>query len=54
MGLEKQKKIIEDPSYQEKANPQLREADKKKMADLETEKRGFEETLKQFETLKLE
>ncbi|RDW73974.1 Valyl-tRNA synthetase [Coleophoma crateriformis] len=54
MTLEKQKKIVEDPVYQEKANLQLQATDKQKLTDLETEKRGFEETLKQFETLKLE
>jgi len=32
----------------------LVDVEKKKLADLEAEKKGFEETIKQFEELKLE
>jgi valyl-tRNA synthetase len=32
----------------------LQEVEKRKLADLETERKHFEETIKQFETLKLE
>lgn len=53
-GIDKQKKIIDDPKYQEKASLELQEAEKKKLVDLEVEQRGFEETIKQFETLKME
>lgn len=53
-GIEKQKKILDDPTYQKKASLELQEVEKKKLEDLEVEQRGFEETIKQFETLKLE
>jgi valyl-tRNA synthetase len=33
---------------------ELQEVEKRRLADLETEKRGFEETIRQFEGLKLE
>jgi len=54
LGLEKQRKIIDDPAYKEKASEELQEVERRKLADLETEKRAFEETIKQFETLKME
>jgi valyl-tRNA synthetase len=53
-GIEKQKKILADPAYQQKASEELQEVERKKLGDFETEQRGFEETIKQFETLKLE
>lgn len=53
-GIERQKKIIDDPKYQEKASIELQEIEKKKLADLEAEQRGFEETISQFERLKME
>lgn len=53
-GIEKQKKILDDPAYKEKVSPELQEVERRKLGDLETEKNGFEETIKQFETLKLE
>lgn len=53
-GIDKQRKIVEDPKYQATASEELQEKEKKKLADLETEQKGFEETLKQFEMLKLE
>lgn len=53
-GILKQKKIIDDPVYKEKASTALQDIEKRRLADLETEKKGFEETIKQFETLKLE
>lgn len=54
VGLEKQKKILSDPLYQQKASEELQEVERKKLADFEVEQRGFEETIKQFEALKLE
>jgi valyl-tRNA synthetase len=54
MGIEKQKKILEDPAYREKVSAGLQEVERRKLGDLEAEKKGFEETIKQFETLKLE
>jgi valyl-tRNA synthetase len=53
-GVEKQKKILEDPAYKEKVTQELQEIEKRRLADLQTEQRGFEETIKQFEQLKLE
>lgn len=54
ISIEKQNKILNDPTYTEKVSVQLQEVEKKKLADLETERRAFEETIKQFEILKLE
>jgi valyl-tRNA synthetase len=53
-GLTKQKKILDDPNYKSKVSEQLQEIERKKLLDLETEQRGYEETIKQFENLKLE
>lgn len=53
-AIERQNKILNDPAYTEKVSEQLQEVEKKKLADLETERKAFEETIKQFETLKLE
>jgi valyl-tRNA synthetase len=53
MGIERQKKILDDPAYKEKVSQELQEVEKK-LADLETEQRALDETIKQFETLKLE
>jgi valyl-tRNA synthetase len=54
MGIERQRKILDDPAYKEKVSQELQEVEKKKLADLETEQRALDETIKQFETLKLE
>jgi valyl-tRNA synthetase len=53
-GIEKQRKILADPNYKEKVSAELQEIEKRKLADLETEQKGFEETIAQFEKLKLE
>lgn len=53
-GVQKQKKILDDPNYKTKVSEELQEGEKKRLADLEAEMRGFEETIKQFEQLKLE
>lgn len=53
-GIERQHKILSDPGYKEKVSQELQEVEKRKLGDLETEQKGFEETIKQFETLKLE
>lgn len=52
--MQKQKKILDDPNYKTKVSEELQEGEKKRLADLEAEMRGFEETIKQFEQLKLE
>lgn len=54
MGIDKQNKILEDPAYKEKVSAELQEVEKRRLADLETEQRGFEETIAQFEKLKTE
>jgi valyl-tRNA synthetase len=53
-AITKQQKLIADPGYQEKVAEALQEADRKKLTDLESEAKGFEGTIKQFEDLKLE
>jgi valyl-tRNA synthetase len=54
IGIDKQKKILDDPGYKEKVSKELQDAERKKLADLEAEKKGFEETINQFEKLKFE
>lgn len=54
VGIEKQKKILNDEGYKEKVSKELQEVELKKLADLETEANAFEETIKQFEVLKME
>jgi len=53
-AIAKQEKLLSDPGYQQKVAESLQEADRKKLADYESEAKGFEATIKQFETLKLE
>lgn len=53
-GIDKQRKILDDPDYKAKVSEALQEVERKRLADLEAEQRGFEETIKQFEQLKLE
>lgn len=53
-GVEKQRKILDDPAYKTKVSETLQEVERKRLADWEAEQRGFEETIQQFEQLKLE
>jgi valyl-tRNA synthetase len=53
-AIDKQRKILTDPMYKEKVAVATQEADRKRLADLESEARGFEGTIEQFEKLKLE
>ncbi|KAI1266798.1 tRNA synthetases class I-domain-containing protein [Xylariaceae sp. FL1019] len=53
-ALTKQQKLISDPKYQEKVTDSLKEQDRQKLADLQSQAEGFEGTIKQFEQLKLE
>lgn len=53
-GIERQKKILSDEGYKEKVSSELQMVEMRKLADLEAERRGFEETIKQFEGLKME
>lgn len=43
-----------DPGYREKVSDAVRETDEKKLAAAKQELQSFEETIKQFEQLKLE
>jgi valyl-tRNA synthetase len=52
--IEKQNKILADPGYKAKVAADVQEADRKRIVDLESEAKGFEGTIKQFEQLKLE
>jgi valyl-tRNA synthetase len=52
--IQKQEKILVDPGYKEKVSAEVQEQDQKKLADARQEIHSFEETIKQFEQLKLE
>ncbi|XDG07143.1 hypothetical protein ABKA04_006758 [Annulohypoxylon sp. FPYF3050] len=54
LAIAKQSKLLADPGYQSKVTAAIQEADKKRLADFESEAKGFEGTIKQFEALKLE
>lgn len=54
MNIQKQEKILLDPGYKEKVSDAVREADEQRLADAKQEAHSFEETIKQFEQLKLE
>lgn len=53
-NIQKQEKILKDPSYVEKVSAAVQEGDQKRLADAKQELQSFEETIKQFEQLKLE
>jgi valyl-tRNA synthetase len=53
-GIERQNKILGDEGYKEKVSAELQEVERRKLADLEVEMKGFEETIRQFEGLKME
>jgi valyl-tRNA synthetase len=53
-SIQKQEKILNDPGYLEKVSDAVRETDEKRLADAKQELNSFEETIKQFEQLKLE
>ncbi|CAJ2501037.1 Uu.00g038900.m01.CDS01 [Anthostomella pinea] len=52
--IAKQQKLLADRGYQQKSAAALQEADRQRLADLESEAKGFEGTIKQFEDLKME
>lgn len=52
--IDRQKKVLNDPKYQEKVTAELQATEKKRLADMESEAEGFKATIKQFEDLKLE
>ncbi|KAJ3948036.1 valine--tRNA ligase [Colletotrichum fioriniae] len=53
-NIDKQHKVLNDPIYKEKVAEAVQKLDKQKLVDLESEARSFEDTIKQFEQLKLE
>ena len=52
--IQKQEKILSGPGYQEKVEAAVQEVDKQKLADAKQEEHSFQETIKQFEQLKVE
>ena len=53
-ALEKQRKAVADATYLEKVAQDVQEADRKKIAEMESDVKAFEGTIEQFERLKLE
>lgn len=53
-AVQKQRKLVLDPTYRDKVAAATQEADRKRLNDLESEMKGFEATIEQFEALKLE
>lgn len=53
-AITKQQKLLADAGYLSKVSEALQEADRKRLLDYESEAKGFEATIKQFEDLKLE
>lgn len=53
-AVKRQEKTFSDAGYQEKVSAEVREADQAKLADAKQEVKSYEETIKQFEQLKLE
>ncbi|KAL6908446.1 tRNA synthetases class I domain-containing protein [Trichoderma evansii] len=52
--IQKQEKLLADPGYKEKVSAAVQETEQKRLADAKQEKHSLEETIKQFEQLKLE
>ncbi len=53
-AITKQQKLLADPGYLAKVSAALQDADRRRLLDYESEAKGFEATIKQFEDLKLE
>jgi valyl-tRNA synthetase len=53
-NIQKQEKILLDPSYKEKVSEAVQVSDQAKLAESRQEAKSFEETIKQFEQIKLE
>lgn len=53
-AIAKQKKLLADTGYLSKVSESIQEADRKRLLDYESEAKGFEATIKQFEDLKVE
>ncbi|KAK0630696.1 tRNA synthetases class I-domain-containing protein [Bombardia bombarda] len=54
VAVERQSKLVADPKYRQKVSEGVLEADGKKLAELEAQVKTKEETVDQFERLKLE
>ncbi|KAJ9648518.1 Valine--tRNA ligase, mitochondrial [Coniosporium tulheliwenetii] len=52
-GAVKQRKIINAPDFKEKVSEAVQEAEEKKLADFLAEQRNYEQSIEQFEQLKL-
>jgi valyl-tRNA synthetase len=53
-SVKKQEKTLSDPGYKEKVSAQVQESDLAKLADAKQEAKSYEETIRQFEQLKIE
>ena len=53
-GVRKQRAIVEDEGYRRKVEAGVQEGERRKLRDLEAECRGLEESVGQFERLRLE
>jgi len=53
-GVEKQRKIINGPDFEQKVSGAVQQAEKQKLEDLLAEQRNRELSIQQFESLKLE
>lgn len=53
-GIERQKKILSDEGFKEKVSKELQAVEEGKLGDLEVERKALEETIKQFEEIKLQ
>ncbi|KAH0562274.1 hypothetical protein GP486_003034 [Trichoglossum hirsutum] len=53
-GAQRQRKILDDPAYQQRVSKELQEVEQKKLADFEAEIQNYAESIRNFEKLKLE
>ncbi len=53
-GVARQQRIVNEPAYQQKAGAELQAAEQRKLRDFEAEVRTYEESVRQFERLRLE
>lgn len=53
-NVQKQAKALQDPRYKEKVSAAVQEVDQQRLLEMEKEAQSYEETIKQFEKLKME
>lgn len=53
-GIGKLQKTLNDPKYREKTPKELQEAEEQRLRDLEAERSDYEESIRQFEKLRME